>query len=217
MKREIHEAEVRKNIIRSARRLFLQQGYHNTKVREIKDAAEVKIGTLYHFYQNKEDIFSVIVLEAFFRVLERIKKLTQGNTLLDIATEIAWHVYTMALLPRTAELYLVSYNSPKIAAQLLSNQTERSIALFGEHSPQLTADDHQMYAMLAKGLMQSISIQATTEGLTNPAMIINKSVGMLLKVMNTPLAVIDETLRELDELEVSERVKVAIHKDHEMT
>lgn len=216
MKREIHEAEVRKKIIRSARKLFMQQGYDSTTVRQIKEAAGVKIGTLYHFYQNKEDIFAVIVSESFFRVLERTKSLTRNNILLDMAAELAWHVYTMVLHVQSAELYLVSYNSQKIGSQLLSDQTERSMELFGQRLSNWTAADHRCYAMLAKGLMQSISLQAVAGTLGDPEPIIRRSVAMLLKVLDTPYTDIELTFEQLEALKLKNRVQAALKKDQEM-
>ena len=93
MKREVHKAVVRGKIISVARKLFLAQGYQKTKMRQIKDAAGVEIGTIYHFYQSKEDIFEKIVLEAFFRVLERTSRFAEGNKLLHLACELSWHVH----------------------------------------------------------------------------------------------------------------------------
>lgn len=216
MKREIHEAEVRKNIIRAARKLFMQQGYESTTVRQIKDAAGVKIGTLYHFYKNKEDIFAVIVSESFFRVLERTKRLTQNNILLDIAAELAWHVYTMVLHAQSAELYLVSYNSLKIGNQLLNDQTERSIELFGSQLPNWTTNDHRCYAMLAKGMMQSISLQAVAGTLEEPEPVIRRSIEMLLMVLDTPAPEIAKIFDKLEALSLKERVQTALKKDQEM-
>jgi AcrR family transcriptional regulator len=216
MKREIHEAEVRKKIIRAARKLFMQQGYDSTTVRQIKEAAGVKTGTLYHFYQNKEDIFAVIVSESFFRVLERTKKLTQDNILLDLAAELAWHVYTMVLHVQSAELYLVSYNSQKIGSQLLSDQTERSLELFGQRLANWTTDDHRCYAMLAKGMMQSISLQAVAGTLGDPDPIIRRSVAMLLKILDTPVTEMEQTFEQLEALNLKDRVQAALKKDQEM-
>ncbi|MEL7221281.1 MAG: TetR/AcrR family transcriptional regulator [Bacteroidota bacterium] len=216
MKREIHEAEVRKNIIRAARKLFMRQGYENTTVRQIKDVAGVKIGTLYHFYRNKEDIFAVIVSESFFRVLERTRRLTNDNTSLDIAAELAWHVYTMVLHAQSAELYLVSYNSIKISEQLLSDQTARSAELFAQQLPHWTTHEHRCYAMLARGLMQSISLQAVAGTLGEPEPLIRRSIEMLLKILGTPADEITETFEQLNTLNLKERVQTALKKDQEM-
>jgi AcrR family transcriptional regulator len=206
MKREAHKAAVRGKIISVARKLFLAQGYQKTKMRQIKDAAGVEIGTIYHFYQSKEDIFEKIVLEAFFRVLERTSHFAGGNKLLHLACELSWHVHTMAQHAPSAELYLMSYNSPDIAAKLLINQIERSKAIFGERFPEKASEDYKIYAMCARGLMQSISLQAVSGTLTEPDLIARESIQLLLKMMDTPPAETEKVLKALAQLDIPEKV-----------
>lgn len=206
MKREAHKAAVRGKIISVARKLFLAQGYQKTKMRQIKEAAGVEIGTIYHFYQSKEDIFEKIVLEAFFRVLERTSRFAEGNKLLHLACELSWHVHTMAQHAPSAELYLMSYNSPDIAAKLLINQIERSKAIFGERFPEKASEDYKIYAMCARGLMQSISLQAVSGTLTAPDLIARESIQLLLKMMDTPAAETEEVLEALAQLAIPEKV-----------
>jgi len=43
--------------------LFSQKGYHNVSMHEIAAKAEFAIGTLYKFFQNKEDLYKTMVLE----------------------------------------------------------------------------------------------------------------------------------------------------------
>lgn len=45
-----------KNIIRVATRLFINQGYENTPVRQILKEAGISTGSLYNFFNNKEEI-----------------------------------------------------------------------------------------------------------------------------------------------------------------
>ncbi len=90
MNRQEHEAEVRSRIIKSARLLFLEHGYHQTTIRQIKAAANVNTGTLYHFYSDKEDIFFNIVKESFSRAtLHTEKMVPKGAKMLHQACEIA--------------------------------------------------------------------------------------------------------------------------------
>ena len=210
MKREEHKAAVEGKIISVARKLFLEQGYHNTKMRQIKDAADLKMGTIYHFYKNKEDIFAHIVLEAFFRVLDRTAKLAGANTLLHLAAELAWHVHTMAQHAPSAELYLMSYNSPEISEVMLVNQTERSQRLFGEKLPELTIEDHKMYAMVVRGLMQTIALQAVGKTLGDPDFVIDKSVDILLTMMNTSHLEVEKVNQQLHDLDIKNRVANAL-------
>lgn len=218
MKREVHKATVRGKIISVARKLFLEQGYQKTKMRQIKDAAGVKIGTIYHFYQSKEDIFEKIVLEAFFRVQERTGRFAAGDKQLHLACELAWHIHTMAQHAPSADLYLMSYNSPSIAAKLLVNQIERSKEVFGhrftavtnEKDDYRTDEDYKIYAMCTRGLMQSISLQAVSETLDDPDLLICKSLKMLLKMMNTPPTEISKVLAGLERLNIAEKVAEAL-------
>jgi AcrR family transcriptional regulator len=43
--------------------LFSQKGYHNVSMHEIAGKAEFAIGTLYKFFENKEDLYKAVVLE----------------------------------------------------------------------------------------------------------------------------------------------------------
>jgi AcrR family transcriptional regulator len=43
--------------------LFSQKGYHNVSMHEIAGKAEFAIGTLYKFFENKEDLYKALVLE----------------------------------------------------------------------------------------------------------------------------------------------------------
>jgi hypothetical protein len=113
-------------------------------------------------------------------------------------------------------LYLVSYNSQKIGSQLLSDQTERSLELFGQRLTNWNTIDHRCYAMLAKGMMQSISLQALAGTLGDPAPIIRRSVAMLLKVLDIPATEIEQTFEQLEALNLKERVEAALKKDQEM-
>ena len=204
---------MRARISSVARRLFLARGYQNTKMREIKEAAGVKMGTIYHFYKNKEDILEKIVMNAFFRVQERTERFAGGDRQLHLAAELAWHVHTMAQHAPSAELYMIAYNSPTISAQLLVHQMERSRMIFGERFPTWEVSDYEVYAMSARGLMQSISLQAVSDTLRRPEAIIERSVALLLKTLDTPAREIDAILARLRELNLDARVRETLSAD----
>lgn len=210
MKREEHKAAVQAKIISVARKMFLAQGYHKTKMRQIKDTANLKIGTIYHFYKNKEDIFAHIVLEAFHRVLDRTAKLSGHNTLLQLACELAWHVHTMAQHAPSAELYLMSYNSPDISAKMLVNQTERSRAVFGKQLPNMSEKEHQIHAMVVRGLMQTIALQAVRNTLDDPHFMIDNSIRIIFNMMETDEKQIDQVINQLHQLDIEKQVAAAL-------
>lgn len=77
MKMKIRKADseaVRNKIIKISRRLFLEQGYEHTTVRQVLKKAGLSTGSLYHFFKNKEEILLFSLKDA----LLEISSLTDG-------------------------------------------------------------------------------------------------------------------------------------------
>ena len=62
-RREREKLRQRQEMLEVALDLFSQKGYHNVSMHEIAGKAEFAIGTLYKFFQNKEDLYKALVLE----------------------------------------------------------------------------------------------------------------------------------------------------------
>ena len=62
-RREREKLRQREEMLEAAFDLFSQKGYHNVSMHEIAEEAEFAIGTLYKFFQNKEDLYKALVLE----------------------------------------------------------------------------------------------------------------------------------------------------------
>ena len=60
--RERQKALRHDRILEAAARLFREHGYEDVKMEAIAAAAEVAIGTIYNYYQNKGDLLVAIVL-----------------------------------------------------------------------------------------------------------------------------------------------------------
>ncbi|MBL8045452.1 MAG: TetR/AcrR family transcriptional regulator [Anaerolineales bacterium] len=54
----------RQKLLAAAHKLFLQQGFHGTSMRQIAEEAGVAVGGIYNHFATKEDIFAA-VLDAF--------------------------------------------------------------------------------------------------------------------------------------------------------
>jgi TetR/AcrR family transcriptional regulator len=75
-RRERERLRQRREVLAAALDLFSQKGYHNVSMQEIAEKAEFAIGTLYKFFQSKEELYKTIILErcddfeeAFRRVM----------------------------------------------------------------------------------------------------------------------------------------------------
>ena len=62
--RRLREKEQRYNtILRAAKLLFAEKGYHQTSIEEIADASEVSTGSVYIYFKNKEDLLIKLMQE----------------------------------------------------------------------------------------------------------------------------------------------------------
>ncbi len=61
LERKEREKEQRRNLIlEAARRVLIEKGYHNTSIADISKLAEISVGTVYRYFENKEEIFNAI-------------------------------------------------------------------------------------------------------------------------------------------------------------
>ncbi|HEX6831959.1 MAG TPA: helix-turn-helix domain-containing protein, partial [Rudaea sp.] len=58
------ETSTRDRLVFAALQLFAQKGYGSTSVAEVRQAADVHSGSLYHFFPGKQELL-LAVLEAY--------------------------------------------------------------------------------------------------------------------------------------------------------
>jgi|YNPMSStandDraft_1061717.scaffolds.fasta_scaffold01476_3 AcrR family transcriptional regulator len=63
-------------IVRAAYGLFIQNGYHGTSMRQIAQAANLAVASIYNHFQSKEQIF-VAVLERYHPIFEILPRLAE--------------------------------------------------------------------------------------------------------------------------------------------
>jgi TetR/AcrR family transcriptional regulator len=63
-RREREKLAQRQEILASALELFSEKGYRNVSMAEIAEKAEFAIGTLYKFFENKEDLYRALLLQV---------------------------------------------------------------------------------------------------------------------------------------------------------
>jgi len=73
-RRERDKLRQRKEMLAAALTLFSEKGYHNVSMHEIAKNAEFAIGTLYKFFENKEELYKALIIENSDRFHEAITK-----------------------------------------------------------------------------------------------------------------------------------------------
>ncbi|MCX5827750.1 MAG: TetR/AcrR family transcriptional regulator, partial [Deltaproteobacteria bacterium] len=93
--RRKREKENRKNaILKAARKLFFDKGFKNVTVESIAKKAELSKGSVYLYFQSKEDIYTQILLsdiDKFHKVITGLMQEGQSSSamLLSLANVYA--------------------------------------------------------------------------------------------------------------------------------
>lgn len=71
-RKEREKEEMRLLILKAARKLFLEQGFEKTSVRNIADAIEYSPATLYLYYKDKNELLFAVHEDAFLKLMEEL-------------------------------------------------------------------------------------------------------------------------------------------------
>ena len=211
MKRKEHKIEVKRKILKTSRELFKQQGYQSTTIRQITKAADVKIGTLYHFFKNKEDIFTQMVSGVFDRVLEKSAAMVKGNDpSLRFALELKLHLEAIIDDRRSAELYYITHTSKWSSQKILAKQLERAKDLWKDALLPFLDSDYEVRVLFERGYMLSVAIQCLNEQPMDASMTITKAIQLVLQMYQISDEQIDATIRQMTMLSPFKSIPITI-------
>jgi len=118
---------VRKAIIDGAIAEFFEHGYQNANMRRIADSANITVGNIYRYFDNKEALFNAVLFPA----QQAINDLGSFDQKLHItyidsmkeATQIVTYVMNV-LKPFTKEIFIMIFNSTGTHYHQVKSQLE---------------------------------------------------------------------------------------------
>jgi len=69
----------RASIMTAAVRLFSRKPFHEVLLDDVAAAAKVGKGTVYIYFKSKEDLYDTLVLEAFSKIVDRLRELADDS------------------------------------------------------------------------------------------------------------------------------------------
>jgi AcrR family transcriptional regulator len=79
-RRAREKAQRRQEILDAARREFFERGFHNPTVDDVAARAEVSKGTIYLYFESKEEILAHLLLEGLDLLLQEMKAVCEPET-----------------------------------------------------------------------------------------------------------------------------------------
>jgi AcrR family transcriptional regulator len=196
MKRAVHKEEIKNKVLTVALNLFIKQGYSKTTIKQIIDEAAITNGTLYHFFQNKEDILMHLVGDMIHMYADLSDSMVKkDDPFLRFALEIALQLYFIIKHESIGELYLESYNSSRISKLIAHNGAQRNKVLFKTIHSKYTDDDFYVRTLAVKGILHAFIHEFVHDKKMENQSRIHGILEMVLSIFNIPLAQIQRTIK----------------------
>lgn len=148
---------LKSQVLHTAARLFLEQGYTATTVREISKKSGVEINAMVRAFGNKENILCQLVeyaLEGQFAATERFLKGVTDDPLLFYAAETTLQLYMAESSEQIRDLYAAAYSMPESSALIMRNIAGKLEQLFKAYQPDLEAKDFYEFEIATGGVMR---------------------------------------------------------------
>lgn len=149
--------QTRSQILHSAARMFLENGYQNTTMAELAKMAGVSYGKLFRVFEDKEDLLCELVAHVLERQFEMTRRLIADKTddkILFYAAETTLQLYMAESSEHIRELYSVSYSLPKSAKVVYNKLTTKLEDIFKNHLPNLETKDFYELEIASGGIMR---------------------------------------------------------------
>ncbi len=88
MPKIVDHEKYRKELLSKCFDLFAEKGYASLTMREIADALGVSTGTLYHYFENKEDLFEKLASELATQVMSGLMQIVPKRNTLEERLEM---------------------------------------------------------------------------------------------------------------------------------
>lgn len=116
------QAEMRRQqLLETALKLFSQQGFERTSIRDICEAAGVAQGLVYHYFRSKDDLlFAVLEQQSFLPELGRLLAVSPDRPAAQVLPEVAATFYALATQRQQLMQIVVREfrTNPEVAAAL---------------------------------------------------------------------------------------------------
>ncbi|MGH2959292.1 MAG: TetR/AcrR family transcriptional regulator [Solirubrobacterales bacterium] len=120
-------------IITAAEKLFVEQGYHATRVSEVARLADVSIGSIYVHYENKEGLFGALIERALDIQARYVDAVLDSDAIPDLEKVIALgEAYLQFFREHPDHFRMLMLPSESIPEEPARSPLARQIAARGE-------------------------------------------------------------------------------------
>lgn len=155
LKREL--TITKSKILHSAAKLFIENGYSNTRIKDIAQDAGISYNEVFRVCLDKDTLLSELVglvLECQFEMTETILKDKTNDKVFKYAFETVLQLYIAESIEHIREMYVVSYSLPHSSKVVYSTITLKLEEVFKDKLPHLQRKDFYELEIASAGIMR---------------------------------------------------------------
>lgn len=173
-------------IMQTASRIFLKNGYSATSVRSICNELDMSTGHLMFYFPSKEHLLAILVNELCDFQWKLIKSEADDGTslLLCICLELMSMASASEEDPVAKDFLVSAYSSPLTLEIIRKNDTERAKTVFSQFCPDWTDDDYKAAENLVSGIEYATLM--TTQSSAPLENRISSALNTIMMIYNVP-------------------------------
>jgi len=165
-RRLLHQDLSRTQLLDAAEEVFGRKGFHATTLKEVAELAEFSVGSVYSFFENKDDLYLSVFLRRGAEFMPGMREVAQSgrNPLEQLHALVDYEVGFFRRHRHFGRLYLRAFSTSRPAPEmpdspLLSDNLETAMELQasvfarGQAGRVLRAGDEMVLARLFSGLV----------------------------------------------------------------
>ena len=149
---------VKTKVLQTAIKMFLENGYKKTTMRDIAANASVNYGSLMFAFKTKEALVCELVgfvIDCQFEVVSSTLTDVTHDKILQYAVETALQLRIAEKSAQMKDMYIVSYSMANSSQVIYNNLTKKLQHIFKEQLPSLEEKDFYELEIAAAGIMRN--------------------------------------------------------------
>lgn len=207
------KSKTRSLVLHSATKLFLENGYSNTRIKDIANDSKVGYNEIFRLYGDKDTLLSQLidlVIEHQFNFSEKYLKDKTSSKLLLYAFESVLQLYIAESSEHIREMYAVSYSLHHTSHKIYDYITEKLENVFKEYLPDYETKDFYELEIASAGIVRGFIINPCNIYFTMDRKV-SRFLKTMLKIYEVPKEVIEETIAFINQFDFKTLAKEVIN------
>lgn len=184
-------------IIQTASRLFLENGYSATSPKTICDELGISTGNLTYYFPTKEHLLAELVkMLCSFQYEVMVKEADDGiSEVLAVCLELATMVAASESDPVIKDFFISCYSNPLCLDIIRKNDTERAKKVFAEYRPDWSDEQFAEAEILVSGI--EFATFMTTDNVVDVETRVTGALDNILGIYGVPPEVRDIKIKKV--------------------